>query len=79
MQRYFFHIFNDTVTFDEEGIELPGDREAERRAYVEARILAAESIRSEGHLDLNHRIEVENAAGEKIAVVTFGDAVEVRS
>ncbi len=78
MQRYFFHIFNDTVTRDEEGIELGGDREAQERAFVEARVLAAESVREEGHLVLNHHIEVVAASGETIAVVKFGDAVEIR-
>jgi hypothetical protein len=78
MPRYFFHLYNDTVTLDNEGVELASDAEAEQRALAEARALAADSVREGGSLTLTHRIEVANAGGEKVAAVTFGDAVDIR-
>ena len=78
MPRYFFHIHNDRDTIDEEGIELPDGDAARERGQHEARNLAAESIKTEGHLVLDHRIEIVDEAGGKVATIRFEDAVAIR-
>jgi hypothetical protein len=77
MPRYYFHLFNDVTSIDEEGAEFPSEAIAVQRAQANAREMAAESVR-DGHLVLSHRIEVGNETGDKIATVHFGDVIEVR-
>lgn len=73
MARYFFHVFNDEITLDEEGAEL-ADLDAARAYAVEsARALAADSVRH-GHLNLDHRIEIVDAADARRMTVTFREA-----
>ena len=76
MPRFYFHLRNDIVTNDEEGAELPDLTSARRTAVETARGLAAESVR-QGHLNLNHYIEIENEYGHVIATVTFREAVKI--
>lgn len=78
MPRYYYDVFNDDVTMDEEGTELPSLDAAMERARVEARGLAADSITRSGHLVLNHYIRIRDANGGVVSNVRFGDAVEVR-
>jgi len=76
MPHFFFHLYNDIVSMDDEGREL-ADLEAARRSAVEdARSMAAESAR-EGRIDLSHYVEVTDERGEPVARVTFGDAVHI--
>ena len=75
MPRYFFHLFNDETTIDHEGQELPNDAAAFLEATKCARAMAAESV--EGHLILDHRIEVTSSEGRKVGTVYFRDAVKV--
>jgi hypothetical protein len=77
MPRYYFHLFNDITSLDEEGSELPTDAAAKQPAESNAREMAAESVR-EGHLVLSHWIEVGNEVGEKIATVRFRDVIQIR-
>ncbi len=63
--RYFFRIHNDMDTIDEEGIELPDGDGARVRGQHEVRKLATESIKTEGHLVLDHHIEIVDEAGER--------------
>lgn len=76
MALYYFNIFNDEITMDAEGIELDGDEAAMARAVVEARIMAAESVRS-GHLVGSHHIEVRDEAQRRIGAVRFDEAVAI--
>jgi hypothetical protein len=79
MSLFYFHIFNDEVTLDDEGIDLPDSSAAMARAVIETRVLAAESVRSHGHLILHHRVEVEDDKHEKIGTVRFSDVVSVQA
>ena len=72
MPRYFFHLFNDETTMDEEGKELPNDAAAFQHAADCARVMAAESVRN-GHLIIDHRIEITRADGRKRRTVYFRD------
>lgn len=76
MPHFYFHLFNDMTSIDEEGVDLPNVAAATERAVAHAREMAAESVR-EGHLVLDHRIEVANEAGQTIETVYFGDVVRV--
>ncbi|MDO7841919.1 DUF6894 family protein [Sphingomonas immobilis] len=78
MSRYYFHVFNDEETRDDEGQEFPDVAAAHARARYEVQRLAAHSITEHGHLVLHHRIEVEDQDGNWIATVQFGDVVEIR-
>ena len=78
MPRFYFHLYNDMTAIDEEGLELPNAAVAMQRAIKNAREMAAESV-LEGHLVLEHRIEVVNELGETIGTVYFRDVVEVQA
>jgi len=77
MPRYYFHVYNDDITHDDEGAEFADPDAARERAIHEARILAADSILREGHLVLDHCIEIEDQAGAQVATIHFGDVVDV--
>lgn len=76
MPNYFFHVLNDIDAKDEEGVELDNLAMAHLKAIESARELASASVR-QGRLDLKHRIDVEDEAGEVLVSVTFAEAVEV--
>jgi predicted N-acetyltransferase YhbS len=78
MPLFFFDIYNDVTTQDEDGIELADEEAALRRAHAEAQNLAAESIREHGHLILDHRIVVRGEDGATIGEVRFDEAVDIR-
>lgn len=78
MSLYYFDVFNDDVTIDEEGIDLPGPGAAVARAKSEVLALAADSVLTHGHLILDHRVQIRDMAGVVVANVRFGDVVEVR-
>jgi hypothetical protein len=77
MSRYYFNVYNDEVTLDEEGAELADTPAALRRAADEARNFAAESVKARGHLVLHHKIEVEDEGRNKVGVVYFRDVVAI--
>ncbi|HEX8366028.1 MAG TPA: hypothetical protein VD887_04270 [Allosphingosinicella sp.] len=73
MPRYFFHVFNDEITLDEEGIELPDLDAAREQAIESARALVCESVKH-GHLNLDHRIEIADETDARKMTVTFREA-----
>lgn len=76
MPRYFFHVFDDAVSRDDEGIDL-ADAEAARQAAVAGiRDMICEDVR-QGRLCLRHRVEIQDEQGGPVMVLTFGDAVTV--
>ena len=77
MPRYYFHIYNDDVTMDDEGAELADDEAARARAVKEARVLAADTV-LHGHLTSHHRIEIVDAERNPVGTVYFGEAVDIR-
>lgn len=76
MPRYFFHIFNDEITLDEEGMELAGLNEAREFAIESARALVCDSVKH-GHLNLEHRIEIADEADARKMTVTFREAFTI--
>lgn len=77
MPRFFFHLYNDLTTKDEEGLDCSDAGAALERAAFFARDMAAASV-CEGRLTLSHRIDVADAAGDIVGSVHFSDAVDVR-
>jgi hypothetical protein len=77
MPRYYFHVFNDETSLDEEGQELADLEAARAFAVAGARSLMSDTLK-EGRLDLSHHIAIEDERGELLLNVTFGEAVEVR-
>lgn len=78
MERYFFHLFDDIETHDEEGMELADLAAARRQALSSAREMMCDQMRS-GHLNLHHRIEVEDEGGAPVLTVTFASAIDVEN
>lgn len=76
MPRFYFHLRNDLVVDDEEGIEVPDLAAAREYALFNARSLAAENV-YKGHLNLSHRIEIADETQRIVGIVTFRDAVKV--
>jgi hypothetical protein len=74
--RFFFHLYDDIDTQDEEGTDLADETAARALAQEEALTMAAESVR-QGHLNLSHFVEVIDASGNKVFKVTFGEVVAV--
>ena len=77
MPLYYFNLYNDAVTMDEEGIELADVAAARDHAIMEARHMAADSV-LQGHFTGSHRIEFLDEARGAVGEVRFDEAVEVR-
>jgi hypothetical protein len=75
--RYFFHVYDDVIAQDEEGLELPNPAAARLNALIGARDLITEQVRH-GYIVLSHWIDVVDEQGEKVLAVTFRDAIEIR-
>lgn len=76
MPRFYFHLYDDMVSLDEEGKVLPTIDAARKEAVRNARHLACAEV-LDGHLGLNHRIEVTDANDAHIATVVFKDVVKL--
>ena len=76
MPRFFFHVYDDVVALDEEGVELPDAAGAEREGRRGARALASEQV-LEGRLNLSHRIDIADETGAVVATIAFRDAIAV--
>ena len=78
MPRYFFHLYDDIVSLDEEGSDLPDVAAARRKAMQNARAIACQEV-LDGHLNLRHRIEVEDESGRPVLVLPFQEAVDIEA
>jgi hypothetical protein len=75
--RFYFHLHDDIVAEDEEGALLSDVASAQLEAVRAARGLAADQV-LEGRLELGHRIEVHDEAGNCVLTVRFGEAIDIR-
>lgn len=78
MAHFFFHLVDDISALDDEGREFPDLGAARKHAERLARFTAGETIKDSGRLNLSHRIDIANEAGQVLAQVTFGDVIDVR-
>ena len=76
MPRYYFHLYNDVVSMDEEGVDLPDLEAAHANGIREAREMMLEMV-TEGRINFSHRIDITDSSGIVIESVTFGEAVKV--
>jgi hypothetical protein len=77
MSRLFFQLRDETESLlDPEGLELSDLRAAKKQARRCAYGIMANDV-SEGKLNLNYRIEVENEVGRVIYIARFRDLVEI--
>ncbi len=77
MPLYYFQVFNDDVTLDDEGAELADDEAALAHGVKEARALAAYSVQH-GHLVGSHRIDIVDADRRPVGSVRFDEAVNIK-
>lgn len=78
MPRYFFDLYDDLISLDSEGAELPDLGSAERHALVEARQIIGATAKDDGKIDLRHNIKVRDEAGAIVHTLEFEDAVSVQ-
>ena len=76
MPRFFFNVFDEAMTIDEVGQELPDVAAAHEAAIEEARAILADEARN-GRIDLSHRIEVEDEDRRPVLLLPFSAAVEI--
>ena len=77
MPRFHFHVYNDLVAMDEEGVELPDMAAAREHAIEGARALMGESI-MQGRLRLQDRIEVADPDGRVLMTIPFPEVVDIQ-
>lgn len=77
MSRYYFNLYNDELTIDEEGREFADEHAARAHAVKEARVMAADSV-SRGHFTASDRIEIMDEERRVVSNVRFDEAVELR-
>jgi hypothetical protein len=77
--RYFFHLRNDLDVPDPDGVELRNLNEARAMATHNARFSAGQSVKDEGHLIGDHRIDIEDENGTVLDTVYFRDAVKIEA
>jgi hypothetical protein len=75
--RYFFHVYDDVIAHDDEGLELPNIAAARLNAIRGARDLIAEQVRH-GYFVLSHWIEVLDEKGETVLTLPFREAVDIK-
>jgi hypothetical protein len=74
--RYFFHLYNDEISLDEEGLEL-ADLDAARASAIDAaRDLACGSIQR-GRINLEDHIDVHDESGEKVLTISYRQAFTI--
>ena len=78
MPRFYFHLIDDFDAPDQGGVELPGLEAAREHAKRVALFTAAEPLREEGKLVLDHRVDIEDGDGTVLDTVLFNDIVAVR-
>ena len=77
MPRYYFHLHNDIDAPDADGVELLSLEAAREHAAGQIRVTFAETVKDLGRVVLHHRSGIENAGGDVLASVQFGEAVRV--
>ena len=77
MPRYFFHVYDDVVAHDDEGLELPNEAAARLKALIGARELMAEQVKH-GYLVQAPWIDIVDEQGGVLFSQTFGEALDIK-
>jgi len=75
--RYFFHVYDDIIALDDEGVELPNEKAARLHATIGARDIMAAQVKH-GYLVRSHWIDVTDEQGEALFTLSFEDAVDIK-
>jgi hypothetical protein len=76
MPRFYFNLFNDLVTKDEEGLDLPGLLAAQQEARKGAAGVIGEQLEAGNQVDPNHRIEVEDDQRRLVYTLRFSELIK---
>jgi hypothetical protein len=77
MTLYYFNVYNDDVTIDDQGAELADEHAARAYAVKAVRSLASETVRH-GHLVGSHRVEIVDSKQNHVGEVRFDEAVDIK-
>ena len=75
--RFYFHVYDDVVALDEEGVDLATFAQVRDAAVLAARELATEEIKRKGTLTVKHRVEVEDEQGRPVLTMPFSAAFRI--
>lgn len=78
MPRFFFHMREDELIPDPDGIDYPDAGGARTAAVEGARGIICDQVRR-GRLCLRHSIEVADESGACLFTLRFDEAIEVES
>ena len=78
MPRYYFHIHNDVVIMDADGMELRHLAAAKHEAVRGARSMMAEELVAGRPIKLFHRIEIADDDGKVLAAIPFREVITVQ-
>ena len=76
MPLYYFHLYNDVISIDREGRELPDLEAAHANGIREARAMMIETV-GQGRINFSHRIDIADESGAVIDSVIFAEAVRI--
>jgi hypothetical protein len=80
MPIYFIHVYQrGRLAEDKDGKHFANLKAAELEAIHAAREMGAQRVRAGRVLDLASRLEIVDATGRLVSVVTFKDAIPVRN
>jgi hypothetical protein len=74
---YYMHLHNDVDVRDDDGNEFPDLDAAVNYAEHQTRFTLAETIKDEGRVNLDHRLDVEDESGRVLATVRFRDVITI--
>ena len=76
--QYYFHVYDDVIAHDEEGMKLPNEAAARLQALIGARDIMSAQVKH-GYLVKSHWIDVADENGEVLFKITFGEAVDIKA
>jgi hypothetical protein len=76
MPRYFFHIHDELVALDDEGMELADMSAVRRQAVAGIHAMMCDQL-AHGRLVLHHHLVVEDEQGVEVLSLAFGDTVAI--
>ncbi len=80
MPIYFIHVYQrGRLAEDRDGKHFANLKAAELEAIHAAREMGAQKVRAGKVLDLASRLEIVDANGRLVSVVTFKDAIPIRN
>lgn len=78
MPQYYFHLYDDITTIDDEGADLPDLDAAREYAIATIRGLICGDVHN-GRLDLSYRIEVADEDEQPQFTIRYGEAIDLRA